>query len=452
MAVRVNQLGSIKAVAILSNYGNRNLGDEATLAAILQQLRERCNGARFFAISFDPQDTETRHGITALPATRPIRHAVQTVAGPRNHTLAQAASRRPTGSPALTPRLRTALLIAPLWRRLRGLWTVTRDLAADGLFAARTVRTLRTIDCLVVGGGGQLSDDFGGLWAFPYLLLKWTLMARLAGARVLFVSVGAGPLDSRLARLFIKTALRLADYHSFRDDGSRALIANLGVVGPVRPDPAWALPVEKLARSSRSVEPSLIVGLNPFPYQDARYWPGGDRTRYEAYLESLARFMEYLIVRGHSVVLFPTQLRSDPCVIADLKARLSPTALQLPDRVLAPMVETIDDLVATISGLDVLVSGRFHGILLAFLLRKPVLGLSYHSKIDELMRRAGQDAYLLSALSLHPRALVERFEQLASARDTIAIRLAAEARRCRTELESQFDTIFPAKISEATPA
>ena len=439
----------VEAIAVLSNYGNRNLGDEATLASILQQIRERCEGARLVAISFDPQDTETRHGVVALPAQRLIRRGTDGTGGQTTH-VAGTMQRGTTGLRRLKARITVPPVAASLWRGLHGLWRGVRDLPAEALFVVRTVRTLRAVDCLVVGGGGQLSDDFGGAWAFPYLVLKWAVMARLAGARVLFVSVGAGPLESPLARLFVNTALRLGEYCSFRDQGSRALSATLGVTGTVGADPAWVLPLKKSRLEPRLAETPLTVGVNPFPYQDGRYWPGGTLAAYEAYLEALAGFTIWLLARGHSVLLFPTQLRSDPRVIADLKARLSDRPLALPGRILERTVETVDDLVATISTLDLVVSGRFHGILLAFLLAKPVVGLSYQSKIDELMRDAGQEAYVLSTERLNTPSLIACFEQLLSKRMGIAVRLEAQARRCRLAVELQFDTLFGPKTSEAT--
>lgn len=443
---RGGERAGLEAVAVLSNYGNRNLGDEATLAALLQAIRDRCDGVRLFAISFDPADTEARHGVVALPAQRHTR--------PRSGTAGRSgpppgAPARPSGLDRFTARLRRVPALSRLARTFRSFLAMPGEALAEAAFLARSIGALRGVDCLVVGGGGQLSDDFGGTWAFPYLVLKWTVVARLAGCRVLFVSVGAGPLDAPLARRFVRTALRLGAYRSFRDEGSRTLIAALGVSGAVNADPAWALPVDKardLPRSSegpRSAEGGLVIGLNPFPYQDARYWPGGDRARYEAYLDALAGLGEALQARGHSVVLFPTQLRSDPRVIADLKARLAARNRPgLPGRLLERTVETVDDLVATLAGLDLVVSGRFHGILLAFLLGKPVVGLSYQSKIDELMRSAGQGAYVLSTSGLDAHTIVERVAAIEADRTQIAARLEREAARRRLELEQQFDTLF----------
>ncbi len=445
----VGRRDGIRAIAVLSNYGNRNLGDEATLAAILQQIRDRCDGVRLYAVSFDPEDTEARHGVTALPAQRETRRrSVPPAGGPGGAPAARAVP--PTALAWITSRLRSVPPIRAGWRVLRALSSRARGALAESAFVLRTVRSLKGIDCLVVGGGGQLSDDFGGTWAFPYLVLKWTVMARLAGARVLFASVGAGPLDSRLARLFVTVALRLADHRSFRDEGSRRLIAGLGVAGPVYADPAWVLRVKDSGIEARPGPAPLVVGLNPFPHQDARYWPGGQRVRYEAYLEALVGFTEWLLTRGHPVVLFPTQLKADPRVIADLKAVLTARNPALASQVLERAVETLDDLVATISSLDMVVSGRFHGILLSFLQGKPVLGLSYQSKIDELMQETGQGAYLLQSADVDARSLAERFEALEAARTGIAVRLAEEAASRRRALESQFDLLFGATRSRPT--
>ena len=60
-------------------------------------------------------------------------------------------------------------------------------------------------------------------------LLKWSLIARLRGCRVMFVSVGAGPVGSAPGRFFVKLALSLADYRSYRDVPSREVVEGIGV-------------------------------------------------------------------------------------------------------------------------------------------------------------------------------------------------------------------------------
>ena len=59
-------------------------------------------------------------------------------------------------------------------------------------------------------------------------------MARARGAKIAFVSVGAGPISSSLSKLLFRWSLSLASYRSFRDEGSRKLIESLGVSRKIR--------------------------------------------------------------------------------------------------------------------------------------------------------------------------------------------------------------------------
>ena len=65
-----------------------------------------------------------------------------------------------------------------------------------------------------------MTDAFGLSHWGPYSLFKWVLMAKLRRCRVLFVSVGAGPIDRTLGRILVKATLSLADYRSYRDEAS----------------------------------------------------------------------------------------------------------------------------------------------------------------------------------------------------------------------------------------
>jgi polysaccharide pyruvyl transferase WcaK-like protein len=83
---------------------------------------------------------------------------------------------------------------------------------------------------LIVSGGGQLTER-GGPWSFPYALFTWSILAKLAGVRFLFLNVGAGPLNHPLSKFFIPKALRAAEYVSFRDKPSQDLATEIGYTG-----------------------------------------------------------------------------------------------------------------------------------------------------------------------------------------------------------------------------
>jgi colanic acid/amylovoran biosynthesis protein len=210
----------------------------------------------------------------------------------------------------------------------------------------------------------------------------------------------------------------------------------------VHADLAWALPLEK-PPGEAAPRGSLVVGLNPFPYQDSRYWPGGERSRYEAYLDAIASLAQGLRENGHTVVLFPTQLRSDPLVIRDITARLAAwNSRGLPVPLEQPTIETLSDLIATLRSLDLIVSGRFHGVLLGLRLGKPVVALSYQPKTVELMRSVGQSAFVVPMAGIDPVTLTERVSALERDRTAIAAQIESESRRCQQVLERQFDALF----------
>jgi polysaccharide pyruvyl transferase WcaK-like protein len=82
------------------------------------------------------------------------------------------------------------------------------------------------------------------------------------------------------------------------------------------------------------------------------------------------------------------------------------------ERVDVPPVASFDGLTAALSLVDVVVASRFHGIIFSFLLDRPVLGLSYYRKTEDLMADMGQRDYVLAIRGLELGTLIERFAQL----------------------------------------
>ena len=109
---------------------------------------------------------------------------------------------------------------------------------------------------------GQFMDRFGRVRAYPYNLYKCTVIARLAEARVVFVSISPGPIESLRSRLMVGAALSLADYVSFRDAGSQRLIEwfGSGKRWLVYPDLAQSLLFDHHPSRDRPKQP--VVGVN----------------------------------------------------------------------------------------------------------------------------------------------------------------------------------------------
>src|SRR5262249_49356974 len=134
------------------------------------------------------------------------------------------------------------------------------------LFMCR--RIIRSLDILVISGGGQLTEK-DGPWGFPYTIFKWILLARSVGVRCIFLNVGAGPLTSRLGSFFARQALQRSEYVSFRDDESRQLAYKIGFSSEswVCPDCAYGLEIETTTGDKRRGS-QAVVGFAPMPYPD----------------------------------------------------------------------------------------------------------------------------------------------------------------------------------------
>ena len=427
-------------VAVIGNYGNSNLGDEATLAAIIEQVRRRRVNPKIIALSVDPDDTRARHGVAALAAW----------------------GRRPTPrpAPAAPPRSRLSRWMAnalrPFTSIARGPVDLLLWLAAVGdeaIFPLACRAAMSGVDLLIVGGSGQISDQFSGPWNFPYRLLVWVLAAKLAGARVGFLCVGAGSVTANLSRAFLKAALSLADHRSLRDQRSRRLVDELGVRAPsvVAADVVFDLDGASAAPvTRRPADPARVIGLNVFPYHAPFYWPDADPAIYRAYLDSTAEFVGWLGRQRYIVHLFPTQLRADLRVIRDLTATLEAKGIRLPaTQLLHAQVTGVESLAATVAAVDLVVATRFHALVMALRAGTPVLALSSQPKTDDLMADMGLSAYRVSIDNIQLDSLTARFTELSEHAASLREQIQRRVRALRREVDECLDELLGAPRSDA---
>ena len=392
-------------ILIFGNYGNGNLGDEATLQALLELLRARLPQAEIAAFASNLPDTAARHGIEVMPAMRAI---------PRGDS-GPSSSRQ-----LIKARLQHLGLGAAASGAHRFLVGSTRVLLDPG-FEVRCFRTLRRADIFVIGGGGALSEPDHILSSLVFRVFKMTLLARLAGARVLVLNVGAAPIERRSTRMLVRSVLRLAHYRSVRHETSRQLTGRMGssTSSEVHPDLVYGLDEASRAADAPGTQ---TVAINVYPHYDGRYAPAGG-NRYEHYLDTLTEFTARLLERGHRIVLFPTQVRFDPLAIADLKARLA----ALPDweirreQVVEAEIATVGDVLDLMRSSDVVVSTRFHGVVFSFALGRPVLAIASNPKPILEMTRMGQAEFAFDADEAEPEALLEAFGRLEEARRRSAL-------------------------------
>jgi polysaccharide pyruvyl transferase WcaK-like protein len=410
------------------------MGDEAIIEAVIQNLRDRVPALRISGFSMDPDDTSQRH---AVPAYRIRRrdHTPQKTDSMLAATISVSGRSRLTVARDYLKRialLRFFVVAARFVLRLPGvLWH-------ESVFLRDSYRIARDVDCFLVAGSNQFLDNFGGVWGFPYTLLKWTLLARCAGARVVFLSVGAGPIDSPWSRFMVRAALLLADYASFRDAGSRELIEwfGSGKQWGVYPDLAQSLHAARFPAGI--LGPPPVVGINPMPVYDKRSWCEPDDARYEGYVGHLAHFASRLLRERYPVFFFATQPSDEP-VIDDVIARLD-RDLPTPER--RSSGDTVTGIMNVIQSADIVVPTRYHGTVLGLHARRPVLGICYYRKTREVLRALGQEAYAVDLDTLDDADLWSRFETLVARRHEETQEIERRGEKVSALLAEQYDTVL----------
>lgn len=393
-------------------------------------MRARIPAAEFFALTFNPQDTERRHRIPAFPLAAE-RYVVT------DGSFATWCARR-----AVTRWLSNLKWLRPLLRAFLRALFFAASLRNELRHVASGLALARGADLIVVAGGGQLDDYWGGAWSHPYNLFKWACIARAAGTPVVLLSVGYGTEPSRFSRLFLRTILRMSAYKSFRDPRSASLARErLGEPDPVVvPDLAFALPVNHAPRPQPVRK--AVVGISPIAFAHPRWWPQKDAALYDTYIDRLAQFVDWLGAQGHELVFFCTDTMDVHC-LRDLHERCTaPVTILTTDATRPPpYYKDVEELVAQLARADLVVASRLHGVILAHRLAKPVLAISYDWKVDVHMQQVGESDNVLDIRTLDAAALAAGFARLAQHRIEIERKLRNTAGGFAEQVSAQFDRV-----------
>jgi polysaccharide pyruvyl transferase WcaK-like protein len=418
-------------IGLLDHMGYGNLGDAAIQEAVIANIRKRLPNAQIVGFSLVPDDTRKRHGIPCHPVRR-------------SYPVGKEIGNQPADRASFIAKLKSILRHNPLiytWAK------PVSDFMRELVFCVRSYRILKNLDLLIISGGGQLCELWYGPWSHPYTIFKFSLLAKLARKKVYLLNVGAGPLKHPLSRFFSKWAVRIADYRSFRDQGSQELIRSLGVQEDlyVHPDPAYALQVGNHRNcASTGASKPIIVGLNPIGFCDPRIWPRKDNSIYKDYLEKIMRFSTWLLEQGYHLRVFTTETSVDQYALEDLRAGLLSrlTSPELLGQIFRSPSENLNDLLQEMSGFDFIVTSKFHGIIFSHLLGKPVISLSYQQKMDIAMRAVGQGDFSADIESFDVDWLIAAFRSLVVESRRIKVGFATAVEANAAILSRQFDSLF----------
>jgi len=138
-------------------------------------------------------------------------------------------------------------------------------------------------------------------------------------------------------------------------------------------------------------------------------------------------------------------------VIEDVRRRLIERISTLSsDQIQVPRIEDVNDLLSCLSDVDMVVASRFHGVLLALLLRRPVLAFSYERKVRQLMRDLGQETLCTDIGDSDVAELVDLIADIQVRKELISRELDSRVRRETDAVMEQFDWISRSLLPNST--
>jgi polysaccharide pyruvyl transferase WcaK-like protein len=393
-------------ISLFGMFGVGNLGNEATLQAMLHNVRRFLPNAEVSCICAGPEAAAQNYSIPAyLIREFPL-------------------------PPLNSQKLR-------LLRKI--VFAIPLELYRWLMVARRLKRT----DMLVMTGTGMLSDLGIHPLGLHYDILRWSVVAKLCRCKLTFVSVGAGPIRHPLSRFFVKLALGMANYRSFRDSFSRTYVEGLGIStgNKLYPDLAFSLPKDVAThdRPSESCRPVIGVGL--ITHELRRDTSEKDDAIYRDYIINMSAFVGWLVAHKFIVRLLIGDVEYDSRARQDLKSSLERSGLMGPDIIDEP-AQSAGELLSQLVRTDIVVASRFHNVLLALMLNKPVIAISFHEKVDSLMRAMGLTRFCHDIEHIDVDALIEQLSFVEEHIESIRCDLDRTTEVYRKALDEQYDAIF----------
>ena len=308
------------------------------------------------------------------------------------------------------------------------------------------IKRLMGTHMLIMTGTGMLSDCGIGPLGLHYDILRWSLVSKLCRCKLLFVSVGAGPIRHPLARFFVKAALKLADYRSYRDCFSKEYLKSIGFDAEddaVCPDLAFSLPECMLPDDQDDDDKRAPVGVGLITHNVQRSPSDDIEQIYREYTKKMARFIGWLVEHNRTVRVLTGDVVYDTRVRNDVRTMLSQSGLSYEkSNIIDEPAGSFEELLSQLATTKVVVASRFHNLLLALMLAKPALAISFHEKDDSLMTAVGLQEFCQDIRNLDVSRLIEQFVRLEEDADRVREEIRRKTKRYRWELDNQYSRIF----------
>ena len=348
-------MARIQRIMVCGYYGFGNIGDEAILAVLVDDLRAVYPDATITVAAGSPEAVESDRGVDAFG-----------------------------------------------WRDLD-----------------RLVDEAESADLMVLGGGSLFQDYEGSSFdtlltprhGSISFYCGFGLLAGMTQTALVVYAAGVGPLHTADARRLTRLAVERASAVTVRDAGSKALLAEIGV-DPARvsvtADPAWLI-----KPSSAAIVPSILA-LEGVP-SDGTFTIGVAVRPWQTneWVDALAAALDRFVEAWDARILFipfhdsPEPHESDAQASVWVARRMHQT-----DRAHLLRGEySAAERVAILGECDLVIGMRLHAVIFALQRGVPTVALSYDPKVRSLMDQAGLGGLVVPIEDLMADAVAKAAEQ-----------------------------------------
>ncbi len=275
------------------------------------------------------------------------------------------------------------------------------------------LRRLRNIDLLILAGGGLFNDHWRTV--VPRYA-AWVLAARLTGARVAWVGVGVGPLQSAWSRWLTRLAAHASQVVLVRDRKSAALLGSETVA--VVPDPS--LFNDRPPARETGTELGLIV--RPPTRRHA--------SRSMALVRALAEVGVSARARGLDPVVLTMAGAADRPFATSVAREMARRGL--PGVRCEALGPSVAGALERLTRLRAIVTVRLHGMLLGALAGVPSVPIAYDDKVRALASELELGDLTVDIGDVSGPALVRALDRLLDGDRRDALRERIETLRGRS--------------------
>jgi polysaccharide pyruvyl transferase CsaB len=310
--------------------------------------------------------------------------------------------------------------------------------AINRLHLISILNCLRDTNLFISGGGGLLQDSTGKGWSILYYL-GLILGAKIIRVPVMIYAQGIGPIRQQINKKLMRWILNKVDLITVRDNFSKELLENLGVVKPsiyVNSDPSFLLNKKDIncilnnyphIQELMNSDNRPIIGVSVRKYK-------GNRSDLKIMFAQLA---DYLIEKYKvKIVFLPFKFDDDVQVSEEILSLMKNQA-----DILKIKLEP-EELISILSKFSLMIGVRLHSIIFSSMANLPFIAFKYDPKVKNFVAELGLSELLLELDNVSLEKIQEKIEYIRENKDRIKEILSEKVKDSKEKALINNDLVF----------